>query len=203
MSEQIESQVISRRKLFLLAGLAAGFAAPVAVLTASNAEAQQPEAQQPSADPTKKTKKKKKPPPQAQHQHPAHRKRHNKALLQRCRPDAPSHRPGSVRSDWVLALVLAVASLTAGCFEPLYGTHTSVGHVVPGQRTGLQFAKFKRQGHRAFLSCTCKLPGAISERLSIAIGHRGQTGRKATRSFPMISNRCFASLSSCPRLPRR
>jgi hypothetical protein len=60
VSEQIESQVISRRKLFLLAGLAAGFAAPVAVLAASNAEAQQPEAQQPSADPTKKTKKKKK-----------------------------------------------------------------------------------------------------------------------------------------------
>jgi hypothetical protein len=56
VSEQIESQVISRRKLFLLAGLAAGFA----VLAASNAEAQQPEAQQPSADPTKKTKKKKK-----------------------------------------------------------------------------------------------------------------------------------------------
>jgi hypothetical protein len=49
VSEQIESQVISRRKLFLLVGLAAGFAAPVAVL-----------AQQPSADPTKKTKKKKK-----------------------------------------------------------------------------------------------------------------------------------------------
>jgi hypothetical protein len=60
VSEQIESQVISRRKLFLLVGLAAGFAAPVAVLAASNAEAQQPEAQQPSADPTKKTKKKKK-----------------------------------------------------------------------------------------------------------------------------------------------
>jgi secreted PhoX family phosphatase len=60
VSEQIESQVISRRKLFLLAGLAAGFAAPGAVLATSNAEAQQPEAQQPSADPTKKTKKKKK-----------------------------------------------------------------------------------------------------------------------------------------------
>ena len=59
MSEQIESQVISRRKLFLLVGLAAGFAVPVAVLTGSNAEAQQPEAQQPGAAPTKKTKKKK------------------------------------------------------------------------------------------------------------------------------------------------
>jgi hypothetical protein len=66
VSEQIESQVISRRKLFLLVGLASGFAAPVAVLTASNAEAQQPEAQQPneapkkkSEAPKKKTKKKK------------------------------------------------------------------------------------------------------------------------------------------------
>jgi hypothetical protein len=46
VSEQIESQVISRRKLFLLVGLAASFAVPAAVLTASNAEAQQPEAQQ-------------------------------------------------------------------------------------------------------------------------------------------------------------
>ena len=60
MSEQIESQVISRRKLFLLVGLAAGFAVPVAVLTGSNAEAQQPEAQQPGAAPMKKTKKEKK-----------------------------------------------------------------------------------------------------------------------------------------------
>ena len=34
MSEQIESQVISRRKLFLLVGLAASFAVPAAVLTA-------------------------------------------------------------------------------------------------------------------------------------------------------------------------
>jgi hypothetical protein len=60
VSEQIESQVISRRKLFLLVGLAAGFAVPVAVLTGSNAEAQQPEAQQPAAAPMKKTKKTKK-----------------------------------------------------------------------------------------------------------------------------------------------
>ena len=65
MIEQVESQVISRRKLFLLVGLAAGFAAPVAMLAASNAEAQQPEAQQPneapkkSETPKKKTKKKK------------------------------------------------------------------------------------------------------------------------------------------------
>jgi hypothetical protein len=59
VSEQIESQVISRRKLFLLVGLAAGFAVPVAVLTASNAEAQQPEAQEPSEAPKNKTKKKK------------------------------------------------------------------------------------------------------------------------------------------------
>jgi hypothetical protein len=53
--EQVESQVISRRKLFLLVGLAAGFAAPVAMLAASNAEAQQPEAQQPNEAPKKKT----------------------------------------------------------------------------------------------------------------------------------------------------
>ena len=59
VSEQIESQVISRRKLFLLVGLAASFAVPAAVLTASNAEAQQPEAQQPSEAPKKKKKKKK------------------------------------------------------------------------------------------------------------------------------------------------
>jgi hypothetical protein len=59
VSEQNESQMISRRKLFLLVGLASGFAVPVAVLTASNAEAQQPEAQQPSEAPKKKTKKKK------------------------------------------------------------------------------------------------------------------------------------------------
>ena len=58
MSEEIEPQV-TRRKLFLLVGLAASFAVPVAVLTASNAEAQQPE-QQPGAQPPKKKKKKKK-----------------------------------------------------------------------------------------------------------------------------------------------
>jgi hypothetical protein len=55
----MESQVISRRQLFLLVGLAASFAVPAAVLTVSNAQAQQPEAQQPSEPPKKKKKKKK------------------------------------------------------------------------------------------------------------------------------------------------
>jgi hypothetical protein len=59
MSEEIEPQV-TRRKLFLLVGLAASFAVPVSVLTASNAEAQQSEAQQPAEQPPKKKKKKKK-----------------------------------------------------------------------------------------------------------------------------------------------
>ena len=54
MSEQIESQVISRRKLFLLIGLAAGFVVPVVALTISNAEAQQPETPQPGEAPKKK-----------------------------------------------------------------------------------------------------------------------------------------------------
>jgi hypothetical protein len=58
MSEEIEPHV-TRRKFFLLVGLAASFAVPVAVLTASNAEAQQPD-QQPAAQPPKKKKKKKK-----------------------------------------------------------------------------------------------------------------------------------------------
>jgi hypothetical protein len=58
MSEEIEPQV-TRRELFLLVGLAASFAVPVTVLTASNAEAQQP-AEQPAAQPPKKKKKKKK-----------------------------------------------------------------------------------------------------------------------------------------------
>ena len=57
MSEEIEPQV-TRRKLFLLVGLAASFAVPVAVLTTSNAEAQQPD-QQPAAPPPKKKKKQK------------------------------------------------------------------------------------------------------------------------------------------------
>jgi hypothetical protein len=58
MSEEIEPQV-TRRELFLLVGLAASFVVPVTVLTASNAEAQQP-AEQPAAQPPKKKKKKKK-----------------------------------------------------------------------------------------------------------------------------------------------
>jgi hypothetical protein len=46
MSEEIEPQV-TRRKLFFLVGLAASFAVPATVLTASNAEAQQPAEQAP------------------------------------------------------------------------------------------------------------------------------------------------------------
>ncbi len=57
MSEQIRSQVTSRRKLFLLLGLAAGFAVPATMLMASSAEAQQP--------PKKKKKKKKGAPTEA------------------------------------------------------------------------------------------------------------------------------------------
>lgn len=57
MSEQIGSQVTSRRKLFLLLGLAAGFAVPATMLMASSAEAQQP--------PKKKKKKKKGAPTEA------------------------------------------------------------------------------------------------------------------------------------------
>ena len=41
MSDQIKSQVISRRKALFLVGLAASLAVP-AVITASDAEAQQP-----------------------------------------------------------------------------------------------------------------------------------------------------------------
>ena len=50
--------MISRRKLFLLVGLAASFAMPASVIMASNADAQQPEARQPSEPPKKKKKKK-------------------------------------------------------------------------------------------------------------------------------------------------
>ena len=57
MSEEIEPQV-TRRKLFLVVGLAASFVVPVAVLATSNAEAQQPD-QQPVMQPPKKKKKKK------------------------------------------------------------------------------------------------------------------------------------------------
>ena len=56
MSKPSEPEVISRRKLFLLAGLAASFAMAASVITASNADAQQPEAQQPSEPPKKKEK---------------------------------------------------------------------------------------------------------------------------------------------------
>ena len=44
MSKPSEPEVISRRKLFLLAGLAASFAVAASVIAASNADAQQPEA---------------------------------------------------------------------------------------------------------------------------------------------------------------
>jgi hypothetical protein len=63
MTEQIRSQVISRRKMLFLVGLAASLAAPVAVLTASDARAQQPAEQATpgeQAAPKKKVKKKKK-----------------------------------------------------------------------------------------------------------------------------------------------
>jgi LPS-assembly lipoprotein len=40
----------------------------------------------------------------------------------------PEHRPQRRRLIR-LAVVLAAASLTAGCFEPLYGTHATVGGV--------------------------------------------------------------------------
>jgi hypothetical protein len=57
MSEQIQSQVISRRKVLFLVGLAASLAMPATVLTASDVKAQQPSEQ---AAPKKKVKKKKK-----------------------------------------------------------------------------------------------------------------------------------------------
>ena len=56
----VGSQVISRRKLFLLMGLAAGVAVPTAALVASSAEAQQPTAETPPSGQTEKKKKKKK-----------------------------------------------------------------------------------------------------------------------------------------------
>jgi hypothetical protein len=58
MSVQIKSRVISRRKALLLVGLAGSLAVPATVLTASDAEAQQPGTQTP------KKKKKKAPPSQ-------------------------------------------------------------------------------------------------------------------------------------------
>jgi hypothetical protein len=80
MTEQIQSQVISRRKVLFLVGLAASLAAPATVLTASDVKAQQPgEQATPGAQaaPKEKVKKKKKkatpsgtapqtPPPKAQ-----------------------------------------------------------------------------------------------------------------------------------------
>jgi mannitol-specific phosphotransferase system IIBC component len=60
MSEQIVSQVISRRKLFLLVGLAASFAVSATVLTASNAEAQQPAEQPPGKNEEKEKRKQEK-----------------------------------------------------------------------------------------------------------------------------------------------
>src|SRR5262245_4061003 len=41
---------------------------------------------------------------------------------------SPEHR-GQIARLLRLAAVFAAASLTAGCFEPLYGTHPSVGGV--------------------------------------------------------------------------
>ena len=41
---------------------------------------------------------------------------------------SPEHR-AQIRRLLRLAAVIAAASLTAGCFEPLYGTHPSVGGV--------------------------------------------------------------------------
>jgi hypothetical protein len=59
MSNQVETEAISRRRLFLILG-AGTFAMPAAVLAASFAEAQQPEAEQQPSEPPKKKKKKKK-----------------------------------------------------------------------------------------------------------------------------------------------
>ena len=63
MSEQIQSQVISRRRVLFLVGLAASLAVPAAALTVSGAKAQQPSEQAAPAEkasPKKKKKKKKK-----------------------------------------------------------------------------------------------------------------------------------------------
>jgi hypothetical protein len=62
MSEQIKSQIISRRRLFWLAATTMALGAPISLLTTSNASAQQAD-QAPSATeqtPPKKKKKKKK-----------------------------------------------------------------------------------------------------------------------------------------------
>jgi hypothetical protein len=59
MSNQVETEAISRRRLFLILG-AGSFAVPAVVLAASFAQAQQPEAQEQPSEPPKKKKKKKK-----------------------------------------------------------------------------------------------------------------------------------------------
>jgi hypothetical protein len=70
MSEQIKSQIISRRRLFWLAAIAVALAAPATMLSTSDARAQQSD-QAPAAEPTapkskaKKKKKKKKATPGA------------------------------------------------------------------------------------------------------------------------------------------
>ena len=61
MSEQIKSQIISRRRLFWLAAIAVALAAPATMLSTSDARAQQSD-QAPAAEPTapkSKAKKKK------------------------------------------------------------------------------------------------------------------------------------------------
>jgi hypothetical protein len=67
MSEQIKSQIISRRRLFWLAAIAVALAAPATMLSTSDARAQQSD-QAPAAEPTapkSKAKKKKKAAPGA------------------------------------------------------------------------------------------------------------------------------------------
>ena len=63
MSEQIQSQAISRRRVLFLVGLAASLAVPATVLTGSDVKAQQPNEQGTPAGqaaPKEKVKKKKK-----------------------------------------------------------------------------------------------------------------------------------------------
>jgi hypothetical protein len=59
MSKQIQPHTISRRKLLFVVGLTAGFAVPAAVLTASDAKAQQPSGQAAPDAPAAPKKKKK------------------------------------------------------------------------------------------------------------------------------------------------
>jgi hypothetical protein len=63
MSEQIKSQIISRRRLFWLAATTMALGAPISLLTTSNASAQQAADRAPAAagqtPPNKKKKKKK------------------------------------------------------------------------------------------------------------------------------------------------